>query len=387
MALLPSLVRRISRKTQINAIVLQGLATWVLPCAVLVVLSEDCYGLWWRFLPECYESHGWVCTPITANRCFPTARFDIPDLHYSFNGTNWLQELLITREELHICEARWTKPERCTTRLLEVVGTFLFMKLLTASVLPLFFLAACMIGKSRTGRRRCCLPMPFGVVMRDESGCEELDLVLWLPCRHRDRLTLMCLSEKFSPTRVMQRVAIWVDVSFGWGLLHPPTALAGLLYITVEQWTYRKTVEVLKLQFRREDRGDKRVTLPKSMMVFWLQMTGLLAALHVGSTASAAPNGQVLAMPILPMVLVGLLCSYFSLGRGVTQGAAGHEAEMEQGRGEFPLSSLLLYFSLRRGLAHGVEAGETETERTQGSIEMTSVTNTNTTSTTSLDGD
>eukprot|EP00929_Paragymnodinium_shiwhaense_P044531 TRINITY_DN22833_c0_g1_i4.p1 TRINITY_DN22833_c0_g1~~TRINITY_DN22833_c0_g1_i4.p1 ORF type:complete len:678 (+),score=22.47 TRINITY_DN22833_c0_g1_i4:723-2756(+) len=327
--LLPPLIRVAATSTGLatpHLRVLQGLATWVLPSLVLVVLSEDCYGLWWSLLEECKEPHGWRCVQNDRGKfCIPSARFDIITTAgwlinhdtRDFKGSVVSKNATITQED--ICLMRWANPSKCTTRLLEIVGMFLFMKTLTASLLPPAFLALCMLGKTRQdslGR----VSFPLGLATRNEAGVEQLDLVLRLSCCRRRSVKLLCLSEKFSPVRVLQRVAVWVDLSFGWGLLHPPTALAGLLYVTVERWAYRKAVEDVQLEFTKENQIAK---LPRAMMTFWLAMTSLLAALHFASVATPSASLGSVAMALVPMLLSLLTshCAAASRGRNAGQNA------------------------------------------------------------------
>merc|ERR1711862_958693 len=93
------------------------------------------------------------------------------------NGSHWFSEPLVRRED--ICGSRWAAPAKCTPRLLEVPGMFIFMKLLTACIFPPAFLLACVVGKSSEERRR--IPFCLGIVKRTEADVEHLDLVLWLP--------------------------------------------------------------------------------------------------------------------------------------------------------------------------------------------------------------
>eukprot|EP00929_Paragymnodinium_shiwhaense_P071338 TRINITY_DN36281_c0_g1_i1.p1 TRINITY_DN36281_c0_g1~~TRINITY_DN36281_c0_g1_i1.p1 ORF type:complete len:885 (-),score=76.01 TRINITY_DN36281_c0_g1_i1:507-2798(-) len=308
-ALQPKLIRATASITDIHfqrLSVLQGLATWVLPCAILVALSQDCYGLWWYLLKECNDKRGLICKPRNTSfgtdllYCTPQATFDVITGRTVFNGTHFMPEVVCMKED--ICGQRWVKPGRCTTRLLEVVGLFIFMKLLTAAVLPPVFLGACMLGQS--DRRWCRVPFPLGVTKRMELDVEHIDVVLWLPFRRKPKFKLACVSEKFSPVHVMQRLATWVDLSLGWGLLHPPTALAGLLYITVELWAVRKAA-TLDLQFHSADRTAQ---FPRLMMAFWLATTSAFAALHFASTQSSEPGLSLMLTTLVPMVVTWIIC-------------------------------------------------------------------------------
>eukprot|EP00929_Paragymnodinium_shiwhaense_P072991 TRINITY_DN37072_c0_g1_i1.p1 TRINITY_DN37072_c0_g1~~TRINITY_DN37072_c0_g1_i1.p1 ORF type:complete len:1219 (+),score=106.45 TRINITY_DN37072_c0_g1_i1:216-3872(+) len=160
--LLPAVVRQIAKVTKVSFLqlmVLQGLAMWLLPSAALAVLSDDCYGHWWSFLKECAEPHRWDCNARTGGFpvCTAAATFDVSTDHLAFNGTHFLATHVLKMED--ICEKRWSRPEKCTTRLLEVMSTFLLMKLLTASMLPPTFLAACMLGRSNLS----CSLSPIGI--------------------------------------------------------------------------------------------------------------------------------------------------------------------------------------------------------------------------------
>eukprot|EP00929_Paragymnodinium_shiwhaense_P102388 TRINITY_DN65587_c0_g1_i2.p1 TRINITY_DN65587_c0_g1~~TRINITY_DN65587_c0_g1_i2.p1 ORF type:complete len:201 (+),score=21.31 TRINITY_DN65587_c0_g1_i2:111-713(+) len=168
---------------------------------------------------------------------------------------------------------------------------------LTASMLPPLFLAACMLGKSNRWRWLSWLS-PLVMSARVEDGVEHLDLTLRSPWT---RTRLLCFSDKFSAVQVMQRVSVWVDLSLGWGLLHPPTALAGLYYVTVELLTYRKAMQVAKLQFRSK---HQTAWFPRSMMEFWLMMMSVLVAVHFGYTAWPKPCATTVGVTLMPMVIV-----------------------------------------------------------------------------------
>eukprot|EP00929_Paragymnodinium_shiwhaense_P031505 TRINITY_DN17630_c0_g3_i1.p1 TRINITY_DN17630_c0_g3~~TRINITY_DN17630_c0_g3_i1.p1 ORF type:complete len:182 (-),score=31.01 TRINITY_DN17630_c0_g3_i1:71-616(-) len=116
---------------------------------------------------------------------------------------------------------------------------------------------------------------------------------------------IVCVSEKFAPVQVIQRVAVWLDLSLCWGLVHPPTALAGLLYISVEIWTYGRAVDKLQLQFRRE---DLKAEIPKAMMVFWLAMASFMAGMHFASILTPEPGWKSLVMSLLPPLLMWACC-------------------------------------------------------------------------------
>eukprot|EP00929_Paragymnodinium_shiwhaense_P061961 TRINITY_DN30944_c0_g1_i1.p1 TRINITY_DN30944_c0_g1~~TRINITY_DN30944_c0_g1_i1.p1 ORF type:complete len:451 (+),score=35.11 TRINITY_DN30944_c0_g1_i1:150-1355(+) len=269
---LPAQVRRIARTTNVpveRLMMLHGLAMWVLPCGVLMALSQDCYGLWWRYLPQCQEARDWSCAEDVEGHswCTPTAQLDISFGAPEFNGTHFLDEIVLKKED--ICDVRWADPQKCSTRLLEVVGMFLFMKLLLASIIPPLCLLVCMMAKSR--QRLCPFLLPLGVDEEEVEGVGKLFLVLRLPCCGAIRLG--CISDKFAPVEVVQRVAIWVDVSLGWGLLHPPTAFAGFLHTCVETWAFHRAALELNLQFTSTARVTK---LPKGMMLFCLAMMSIL---------------------------------------------------------------------------------------------------------------
>jgi len=276
--------------------ILQGLSTWVLPCLVLFFYSEDCYGEWWQLLAECSEPRGWKCS---GRFCTPTARFDIPG-EDTWNGTHWVDSIISDQESL--CERRFANINKCSTRLLEVSSTFLFMKLLTASLMPLGLLSVCLLARRE---RRRCIRFPVGVLLRHEDGADSVDLVLQLPC-HTKRI--LCLSDKFEPQQVLQRSATWADLSFGWGLIHPAMTAAGFLYVTIELWAYKKAVMRLQLNF-----ASSTVKPPTTMMTAWLMAMQALTAWHFGSVGCTTVGDGSLstyALTVVPLVMLWVLVFY-----------------------------------------------------------------------------
>eukprot|EP00929_Paragymnodinium_shiwhaense_P030093 TRINITY_DN17111_c0_g1_i2.p1 TRINITY_DN17111_c0_g1~~TRINITY_DN17111_c0_g1_i2.p1 ORF type:complete len:318 (+),score=29.07 TRINITY_DN17111_c0_g1_i2:392-1345(+) len=246
----------------------------------------------WPYLPQ-----------IGIPKCTPTATFDVPTDMFYFSEAKLYPRITVSTEE--VCEARWTEPERCTARLLEVVGVYLFMKLLTASMLPPIFLGLCMLGKSDWLR----FSTPVSILKQDEDGVESIDVVLRL---RGQTYRLLCLSEKFSAQEVVQCVAVMVDLSFGWGLLHPPFSFAGFYYVSVELLTYRKAVRDVQLKFKDEEEMPR---LPRAMMAFWLQVMGGFVALHFGSTAWTEPSRTTWAITVVPMTIMWIVCYRFSQRR------------------------------------------------------------------------
>eukprot|EP00929_Paragymnodinium_shiwhaense_P079830 TRINITY_DN41614_c0_g1_i1.p1 TRINITY_DN41614_c0_g1~~TRINITY_DN41614_c0_g1_i1.p1 ORF type:complete len:1115 (-),score=132.85 TRINITY_DN41614_c0_g1_i1:256-3600(-) len=303
--LLPKLVLWIGSTTGIppqRLSVLQSLGSWVLPCMLLVVMSEDCYGAWWHWMPDCGLQRTWSCYPDKDgdNVCESDARFDIPyeGGNWAYNGSHYLQNVMIVSRE-DICETRWVHPGKCTARLLDVVGAFLLKKMMVAAMLTMIFLAMCMYGKAEWTWSVCPdWPCPLGLVTkRDDAEVEHMDLVFWLPFTRGDSMKLLCVTSMFSPAAVTQRVAIWVDLSFGWGLLNPSMSFASLLYITIELLAYKTAVRKLKLRFKQK---EEDVQLPKGMMILWLAMMTILAALHLVSSASDDLQGKHVAIGMLP---------------------------------------------------------------------------------------
>eukprot|EP00929_Paragymnodinium_shiwhaense_P063409 TRINITY_DN31676_c0_g1_i4.p1 TRINITY_DN31676_c0_g1~~TRINITY_DN31676_c0_g1_i4.p1 ORF type:complete len:1034 (-),score=74.44 TRINITY_DN31676_c0_g1_i4:136-3237(-) len=291
----PRLVMWISLKTDVPArrlSVLQGLGTWVLPCAVLAFLSEDCYGGWWQWLPQCHEEVSWTCTRIMGSlasetlesNCLPSATFVIADRSmqdWTYNGSDFLLDSRILTQR-DICQVRWVHPGKCTARLLDVVGTFLLKKLLAASVFTLVFLAICLQSK-RGAQRWPHVPFPLGVVSRTDGVFEDVDVVLRLPFQSCGTMQLLCVTSMFSPAVVMQRVAVWVDLSLGWGLLIPFISFAGFICTSIELLVYKIVLRTVRL------RGvDQEPPIPKVMMLSWLFLMSGLAALHFGSSFSVA---------------------------------------------------------------------------------------------------
>eukprot|EP00929_Paragymnodinium_shiwhaense_P095211 TRINITY_DN5620_c0_g1_i11.p1 TRINITY_DN5620_c0_g1~~TRINITY_DN5620_c0_g1_i11.p1 ORF type:complete len:207 (+),score=29.34 TRINITY_DN5620_c0_g1_i11:157-777(+) len=165
-------------------------------------------------------------------------------------------------------------------------------------------LALCKLGNWMKDSRKKWIPI--NIAAREEHGVQHFDLVLNMPCIRNDSFKLSCLSDKLSPRQVTQRVAIWVDLALGFGLLHPPTAYVGLAYVMTEAFVYRRAKQDLGLRFREEDRVAE---LPTTMLMFWFIMTDILAALHFGSVALPPMHAMAL------MAVAWLLAFWTPCGR------------------------------------------------------------------------
>eukprot|EP00929_Paragymnodinium_shiwhaense_P057305 TRINITY_DN28682_c0_g1_i3.p1 TRINITY_DN28682_c0_g1~~TRINITY_DN28682_c0_g1_i3.p1 ORF type:complete len:695 (+),score=38.94 TRINITY_DN28682_c0_g1_i3:89-2173(+) len=291
--LLPHLLKRVANGANIpvaKALILRGVSTWVLPCLVIVLLSQDCYGLWWNFLPECYQKRDWDCITKpdpsspghTHLECHSSLRFDIPHENWRFNGTVRKPNGYYVVQD-GICKQRWMKPSKCTTRVLDVVSSYLLNKFLVACLLPPALLAACI--QAPDGERRWHYMFPIGVARETRDGITHVDLVLRLGCCQRK---VLAISERFGPAEVTARTATWVELALGWGMVCPPIAFAGLFYICLETWAYdtMHTRLCLRCCYEAEEMLAK---FPSTVMVSWLMVSNSLVAIHFGSTSNSNP--------------------------------------------------------------------------------------------------
>eukprot|EP00929_Paragymnodinium_shiwhaense_P032867 TRINITY_DN18155_c0_g1_i1.p1 TRINITY_DN18155_c0_g1~~TRINITY_DN18155_c0_g1_i1.p1 ORF type:complete len:686 (+),score=85.03 TRINITY_DN18155_c0_g1_i1:138-2195(+) len=305
--LLPHFLRRIAKLANVpvhRAWIFLGASSWLLPCLVVVVLSQDCNGAWWAFVPECTKPRGWDCrfAAWSGNipACRSDSRFDVANIEFRFNGSAHLQDdFLISKEEL--CRQRWSNPSKCTSRVLDVVSGFLIVKLLVASILPPAFVAAVMLTPSEPAaesgsRAASCCSVAVARRLDPDDGVSKLVLLLRISwcCNRRSsnapcELRLLRLGDKFSSLEVTRRVAIWTDLSLGWGLVCPPIAAAALLYVGIEMWAYNVIVNRLRLDVAAENDEDG-AKFPSTVMLFWLLLSCILVSLHFGSTSSARPG-------------------------------------------------------------------------------------------------
>eukprot|EP00929_Paragymnodinium_shiwhaense_P101581 TRINITY_DN6473_c0_g2_i1.p1 TRINITY_DN6473_c0_g2~~TRINITY_DN6473_c0_g2_i1.p1 ORF type:complete len:154 (+),score=8.69 TRINITY_DN6473_c0_g2_i1:251-712(+) len=107
-----------------------------------------------------------------------------------------------------------------------------------------------------------------------------------------------CLESK--PHQLSPRPELRMDVVVLRFSVHPPTAAAGLFYVTVELQVFQAAVHRANLQIRSQDLSAH---LPRDMMASWLAAMNILAGLHFGSTLSWTPDWISVAMALLPVLL------------------------------------------------------------------------------------
>eukprot|EP00929_Paragymnodinium_shiwhaense_P071791 TRINITY_DN36461_c0_g3_i2.p1 TRINITY_DN36461_c0_g3~~TRINITY_DN36461_c0_g3_i2.p1 ORF type:complete len:426 (+),score=46.86 TRINITY_DN36461_c0_g3_i2:118-1395(+) len=307
----PKLLRGVAHWAKMplqQAMIFQGVSTWMSPCLIVFVLSQDCYGLWWEFLPDCNTKREWQ-TGIEDGllMCSSNLRFDVALELWSYNRTLWCympDDFYTTQAE--VCKPRMVNPSKCTTRVLDVVGSYLLIKLLVACVLPPALLALCMqTSADRSERPSSGFPAGLSSMVSDD-GVTQVEVVVSLGRCKEIRINI---SQKFSPLEVTQRLAVWIDFSLGWGLVCPPIALAGLLYIHIERWAYETVANRLCLRYAGEEQDE--VSFPASVMILWLLMSNFLVALHFGSTATSSPSAMSV-LALVAMLIAWLIGSWLS---------------------------------------------------------------------------
>merc|ERR1712232_358079 len=98
----------------------------------------------------------------------------------------------------------------------------------------------------------------------------------------------------------LQRVSIWADLALGWGLLYPPLALTGLLYVMLEQWCYVNATTRLNIG---AGGNQQRCQAPREVLMFWFMVSNMFAAGHFASNIADPPHQLLAAMvPILIMI-------------------------------------------------------------------------------------
>eukprot|EP00929_Paragymnodinium_shiwhaense_P103486 TRINITY_DN6702_c0_g1_i13.p1 TRINITY_DN6702_c0_g1~~TRINITY_DN6702_c0_g1_i13.p1 ORF type:complete len:1481 (-),score=188.81 TRINITY_DN6702_c0_g1_i13:153-4595(-) len=319
----PPLLRKIARAAKIAAYelqVLQQVSAWVLPLATVVVLSPSCYGAWWQLMPECRETtwrcehgsgpHGWL------TYCTSENVFDIQlDTECSIlNSTHCILGRALSAAE--ICSERWSRPASCTASAIDIVGMFIFEKFLVACVLTPTLLLVSSFARSE-------LPWWAVVGLLLEDGPDGARTSLAVQGTGIGlKLKLVPLSAKFYPPEVLQRLSVWADLSFSWGLLYPPIAIAGLGHVFIEAWCYERAVS----HFRYRWQHSREVfQIPRATMLTWFMAANVVAALHVASVVREEPDAQDVASA-LAMVVFSWVAGFW---RGCRQVAAVPELEVE----------------------------------------------------------
>jgi len=78
-----------------------------------------------------------------------------------------------------------------------------------------------------------------------------------------------------------------------WGLLFPPIALVGLMYVLLETWCYKKFVACFRFQQYVEDEACQ---VPRRVLMFWVMVASVFAALHFVSVLTDEPTVVHLAV-------------------------------------------------------------------------------------------
>ena len=122
---------------------------------------------------------------------------------------------------------------------------------------------------------------------------ESKTINLVASCPRRKRLHITALSDKFAPAQILQRVSLWTDLVMAWGLLYPPLALIGLLYVMLETWCYKKAATCFAFEHAEE---DEVCQVPRHVLIFWMMVASIFATLHLVSAMPAEPTMAYLAV-------------------------------------------------------------------------------------------
>ena len=122
---------------------------------------------------------------------------------------------------------------------------------------------------------------------------ESKTINLVASCPRRKRLRITSLSDKFAPAQILQRVSLWTDLVMAWGLLYPPLALIGLLYVMLETWCYKKAATCFAFEHAEE---DEVCQVPRHVLIFWMMVASIFATLHFVSAMPAEPTMAHLAV-------------------------------------------------------------------------------------------
>eukprot|EP00929_Paragymnodinium_shiwhaense_P052546 TRINITY_DN26317_c0_g6_i2.p1 TRINITY_DN26317_c0_g6~~TRINITY_DN26317_c0_g6_i2.p1 ORF type:complete len:809 (+),score=40.28 TRINITY_DN26317_c0_g6_i2:185-2611(+) len=283
---------------------LQGMSIWVLPVMTTGFLSNSCYGFSWSFFEACAATLSWTCgdpaRPVHPLKCTSERPLDVSAVDlcsYLSNRTHCMRPLLSSTED--VCGQRFARPAACTTAVIDAVGSFIFWKLVAACLFTPALLLSCLFARRE---HPWWLPIRFQITDEPEAEARSL-VILCGGCQK----TILDLSRPFRPTSVVQRLAVWSDLALGWGLLCPPIALAGLLNVHIEIWTYNQAREC----FNFPPLPAREVfQLPSSTMVFWYMVATVLAALHFGSVVEDDPGLGSVAI-VLGLVAMCWIAAFF----------------------------------------------------------------------------
>eukprot|EP00929_Paragymnodinium_shiwhaense_P050156 TRINITY_DN25279_c0_g3_i3.p1 TRINITY_DN25279_c0_g3~~TRINITY_DN25279_c0_g3_i3.p1 ORF type:complete len:1102 (-),score=84.26 TRINITY_DN25279_c0_g3_i3:37-3342(-) len=337
----PALLRKLASAAGVpyyELQILQGASSWALPLAVLVDISPECRGSWWRFLDMCSEPPRWHCVVAQfmtghgiqwKTYCWHNRTLDVPSREQCAlrNSTHCMRGLIISTDD--ICGDRWPDPLRCTSSIIDVIGTFVFKKLLFICSLTLGLLLVASLGKARS---------PVGLLgnevadgSRSALACQRVRLGV-------NRI-LLSFSAKFTALEALPRLSVWSDLTLSWGLLYPPIAGVGLLYLLVERWCYEKGR--CNFRFVHEESVKTVVQMPRSTMIGWFMVANILGAVHVACVAVDEPSSWHFAAALTAVLIswiVGLSRGFGQL-QAAPSGHAWTEADASSFETELPATA------------------------------------------------
>eukprot|EP00929_Paragymnodinium_shiwhaense_P101966 TRINITY_DN65166_c0_g1_i1.p1 TRINITY_DN65166_c0_g1~~TRINITY_DN65166_c0_g1_i1.p1 ORF type:complete len:262 (-),score=26.34 TRINITY_DN65166_c0_g1_i1:5-790(-) len=195
------------------------------------------------------------------------------------NSTHCFLSPLVSAEDL--CNKRWPDPPDCTANVMDIVGTFIFEKLLAACLLTPTLLLLSSFALSELPRW-----MVVGIVRTEDADGVRVALSL-RSIISGDMRQVISLSDTFSPSRALQRLAVWTDLALAWGLLYPPIAFVGLANFLIECWCYEKATSNLRF-YQQSSQG--LFQMPRLTMLFWFMAGSTFGALHAASVVEEEPG-------------------------------------------------------------------------------------------------
>eukprot|EP00929_Paragymnodinium_shiwhaense_P075182 TRINITY_DN38430_c0_g2_i1.p1 TRINITY_DN38430_c0_g2~~TRINITY_DN38430_c0_g2_i1.p1 ORF type:complete len:469 (-),score=20.10 TRINITY_DN38430_c0_g2_i1:115-1521(-) len=310
---LPKMLRKIASTAKVpvhELQILQGASSWALSLVVVAVLSPDCRGAWWLAVEACQEVETWLCKQsrrhgaLKVTNCWRNRVLDVraagSDYDY-FNMTHCMIGSLVTAED--ICGERWPqKGTRCTSNIVDIVGLFVFQKMLVACCFPV---VVCILGSF--GRRTLPWWTPLGVLRGEENDRVPFGVVLQIPSLSID-WKIMDISQAFSPTNGAQRLAVWSDLHLSWGLLYPPIAAAGLAHFLIERFCH----SICGNFGLRPSPSGEVARIPRHNMIIWFMAANVLSAIHTASVVDDEPS----AWHVVASFLALLASWIIGFGRG-----------------------------------------------------------------------
>lgn len=162
-----------------------GMMAWVLPLLPTLAISENCSGLWRRFLhqcwapPECWPCEAYrfgtdqrLCSDFGRNTLYCARVFDVCLERWKWNGTVFMSHDCEIIDTQAICSKMGTHFERCTMAVLDAFGPFLLAKVLLAPTPSLLILLMCRLARKEVPRF-----LPCWVLLRPRSSrpCTQVD--------------------------------------------------------------------------------------------------------------------------------------------------------------------------------------------------------------------